>query len=165
MATCAGCGSSILFGGKTIGEQRFCNDKCLARRQLAGALSQIPETLVREQAAAIHSGPCPKCKGKGPVDVHLSHSIWSFVILTQYKSTPHICCRSCATKSQAIDAVSSLVVGWWGIPWGILMTPVQIGKNIVGMTSGSTNPAAPSPELIQQTRLMLASAAARQSTR
>ena len=31
MATCASCGTTILFGGKKIGDKRFCDDKCAAR--------------------------------------------------------------------------------------------------------------------------------------
>jgi hypothetical protein len=80
----------------------------------------------------------------GPVDVHVRHTIWSAVFLTSWKSTPEISCRGCATKGQLGDAALSLLVGWWGFPWGLLMTPVQIGRNVFGLVKGPdpTNPCA-----------------------
>ena len=50
--------------------------------------------------------------------------------------TPQISCRRCGLKSQAAGAAFPLVLGWWGFPWGLVVTPVQIGRNIGGMTSG-----------------------------
>jgi hypothetical protein len=31
------------------------------------------------------------------------------------------------------SAAFSLVLGWWGLPWGLLLTPVQIGRNLIGI--------------------------------
>jgi hypothetical protein len=28
------------------------------------------------------------------------------------------------------------VLGWWGFPWGLILTPVQITRNIAGMCKG-----------------------------
>ena len=36
-----------------------------------------------------------------------------------------------------------LFLGWWGFPWGLVLTPVQIARNILGITSGP-DPAVPS---------------------
>jgi len=164
MAACDTCGSTILFGGKKNGDSRYCSEKCMASGRVLESASRIPETLVRQKAAAIFEGTCPRCGGEGPVDVHYSHSIWSALITTSWKSTPHIACRTCATKKQALDALGSLLLGWWGIPYGILMTPVQVGRNVAGMFSRRSKGEGPSPELFQQVRLGLAMAAARQGS-
>jgi hypothetical protein len=32
-----------------------------------------------------------------------------------------------------VDAIFSFLFGWWGFPWGILVTPVQVVRNIVNL--------------------------------
>jgi hypothetical protein len=78
---------------------------------------------------------CPKCRGMGPVDVHKVHSVWSALLLTRWSTKPQVSCRSCAIKDQMGGALFSLVCGWWGFPWGLVLTPVQITRNIMGMAN------------------------------
>ena len=51
-----------------------------------------------------------------------------------------------------------LVLGWWGIPWGFILTPVQIGRNIYGIIKGP-DPMAPSEGLEKAVRVILAAQA------
>ena len=39
-----------------------------------------------------------------------------------------------------------LGLGWRGFPWGLILTPVQITRNIIGMCAGP-DPSRPSAEL------------------
>jgi hypothetical protein len=110
---------------------------------------------VNEAVMRVHQGLCPKCSGMGPVDVYVHHRVWSALFLTSWKSTPQISCRSCGVKSQIGDAVFSLVMGWWGFPWGLLLTPVQIVRNIGGMLHGP-DPSKPSPRLEKAIRMNIA---------
>ena len=164
MASCNACGTTILFGGKKEGSYRFCNDKCLSNGQVLFVADQIPDDVLQKYAREIHQGPCPSCKGAGPVDVHMSHFIWSALVLTSWSSTPNLSCRSCGVKSQAIGATLSTLLGWWGFPWGIIMTPVQIIKNIFGMIK-KPDPARPSAQLMQQARMMIATQAVKDGPR
>ena len=156
MATCSACGTTILFGGKRLGDLRFCNDKCLARGRYLAAADQVPEAAVSDLARRVHSGLCPKCHGPGPVDVHNAYSVWSALYITSWKTQPHVVCRSCGTKAQVWALVSSLALGWWGFPWGIFVTPLQIGRNLNAMRR-KVSFSEPSPELLRLTRLTLAS--------
>ncbi len=156
MASCSACGTTILFGGKRLGDLRFCSDKCLARGRHLAVAGQIPDAVVADLARRVHSGPCPKCNGPGPVDVYNAYSIWSALYLTSWKTEPNVACRSCGSKAQVRALLSSLVLGWWGFPWGFLMTPVQIGRNIAALRRRA-NPAEPSAELLRVARLTLAS--------
>lgn len=159
MAKCAYCGTTILFGGRKAEDLRFCNDKCLASGQVLLVAGQVPETLVGSQAREIFSGPCPVCNQKqGPVDVHASHKIMSFLIMTSWSSNPRVSCNRCGTKAQLGALVYSILLGWWGIPWGILMTPVQIGKNIIALLKTDTS-TEPSDQLRQIVRMSIASQA------
>ena len=115
---------------------------------------QLPESSVRESLWSVHRGNCPKCQGPGPVDVHVSHRVWSALFLTRWTSTPQVSCRSCGIRSQLAGAGYSLVLGWWGFPWGFIMTPIQIGRNIFGMMKGP-DPAQPSAQLERAIRLTI----------
>jgi hypothetical protein len=116
---------------------------------------QLPAEVVIDAATEVHRGLCPVCGGSGPVDVHTSHGIWSIVVLSRWSSVPRISCRSCGVSRQTVGLLTSTLFGWWGFPWGLLMTPVQIVKNVVGLAS-PPNPTQPSDELMGQMRLVLA---------
>jgi DNA-directed RNA polymerase subunit RPC12/RpoP len=158
MAKCDYCGSTILFGGKRQGDLRFCNATCSGKGALLAIARQVPESIVNETVRQVHQGLCPKCGGTGPVDVHVHHQIWSALFFTSWKSQPQISCRSCGVKSQMGDAAFSLLLGWWGFPWGLVFTPVQIGRNVFGMLRGP-DPLKASPQLERAIRMNLAAQA------
>ena len=146
MAKCDYCGSTIIFGGKRDGERRFCNDKCLSNGIVFRVADQIPPEILAEHVVSVHQGDCPRCGKTGPVDIHVHHSVWSALLLTSWGSHPTICCRSCGTKRKLGGILSSLFLGWWGIPWGLVITPIQIVRNFVGLFTGP-KPDAPSSKL------------------
>ena len=160
MAKCDYCGTTIIFGGKKDANGRFCNQKCQGRGALLALSKQVPEATVREQVWKTHQGPCPKCGGSGPVDVHVAHKVWSALVLTSWSSTPQLSCRPCGRKSQWAGAGFSLLLGWWGFPWGLILTPVQIGRNLVGIGK-SADASSPSPELEKLVRMTIAANAVR----
>ncbi|WP_386069376.1 hypothetical protein ACFJIW_04385 [Tahibacter sp. UC22_41] len=155
MATCAACDSTILFGGSRVGERRFCNDTCAQSAALLSLAQRLSEADIAQFTRQLHRGPCPRCRGPGPVDVHRSHQIWSALLVTQWRSLIQVSCRRCGIKAQARDLAMSAVVGWWGFPWGLLVTPVQIGRNLIGMLR-SPDPTRPSTQLTHHARLILA---------
>ena len=144
MARCDACGTTILFGGATINNMRFCNQRCAQRGQLIMISRSIPPDVVRKSIDDLYRGACPRCGGPGPIDVRMSYRIWSALLLTQWNNRPHVCCRSCGVKSQLGDTLFSLALGWWGFPWGLIMTPVQITRNITAMVKdrGESGPSA-----------------------
>jgi hypothetical protein len=144
MAKCGYCNSTIIVGGVRAGDQRFCNDKCYQNAQVLSVAKNIPPEVLEQQVQAAWSGSCPKCQGRGPVDVHKFHQVWSILVMTQWSSKSQVSCRSCGVKRQLGGIAFSLFCGWWGFPWGLILTPVQIIRNIVGMSSGpnSTRPSA-----------------------
>jgi hypothetical protein len=156
MAKCDYCNSTIFFGGVKQGGVQFCNKKCYQNGALKAVSSQIPPEVIQQQVSQVHQGQCPKCQGPGPVDVHTSHQVFSFLVLTRWTSKPQVSCRSCGVKSQLNGMALSLVCGWWGIPWGIILTPVQIGRNIVGLVR-PPEVSRPSMQLEKMVKLHLAS--------
>lgn len=148
MATCAGCGTMILFGGVTEGGLRFCNAACQRKAGISAALEMIPHEVIEAALLQTHHGACPQCGGEGPVDVHHSHRVWSALLMTSWSSPGVLCCRSCKVRNHLFSTVYCAALGWWGFPWGMLATPIQIGRNVFGLFS---SPAAgnPSPALRQ----------------
>jgi hypothetical protein len=155
VASCDSCGTVILFGGKRDGDLRFCNDRCQSEGFLVTVSAQLPEDVVRQQVMSVHQGQCPRCGGSGPVDVHTHYKVWSALITTSWSNVPQVSCRRCGWGGQLKALVFSLVAGWWGFPWGLLMTPVQMARNLAAMGRKS-DPYQPSPELEKAVRLMLA---------
>lgn len=155
MAACGACGQTILFGGHRIGDLAFCSDTCARKAEAIVVGRTIPDSEVRLCAARIHTGRCPSCQGPGPVDVHTSHQVWSALIMTQWKSEQHVVCRGCGLKAQFKNLTLSAVLGWWGFPWGLVVTPLQISRNISSMLSPPA-PGEPSAPLLRAARGMIA---------
>jgi hypothetical protein len=155
MATCGHCGTTIVFGGKKHAGLRYCNEKCREQGVLNNAAGEVPEEIVIQHALKVHAGKCPKCGGPGPVDVHTSHTVWSAVFMTQWKSKPQVCCRKCGRNAKLGDTLFCAGMGWWGFPWGIILTPIQLLRNVGGLLV-SPNPAEPSANLIHFVRLTAA---------
>ena len=136
MAKCAYCGSFII-GGVRAGVDRFCNRTCLSNAQVLSLAQQIPPQVVDQQVEQVFRGNCPKCGGLGPIDVHKVHSVWSALVLTRWSTRAKVSCRSCATKTQLGGVLSSAALGWWGFPWGLVLTPIQITRNVIEICSRS----------------------------
>ena len=146
MAQCGYCGTTILFGGVRDGAYRFCNNKCHQNAYVLRVAQAVPADVLERQTEEVFRGNCPKCRGLGPVDIHKVHRVWSALLLTSWSSSQQVSCRSCATRSQLGGALFSLGLGWWGLPWGLILTPVQITRNVIGMCAGP-DPSRPSAEL------------------
>ena len=155
MKKCATCGSRIAFGGKKEGPFRFCNAGCYKKGGGYLLFDSVPEDAVDDVMLAMHQGMCPMCEGPGPVDVHLAHEIWAILFWTSYSSTPHICCQSCGQKKRFLAIISSFLLGWWSFPTGIIMTPIQLARNIAGMMA-MPDTSLPSVELENIVRLDIA---------
>ena len=130
----AHCGTTILFGGKKTDEQRYCSDKCMEQGQLAREAQAVPPEVLEHAVQETVQGDCPVCSGPGPVDVFTSYRVMSALVVTSWKSLPRISCRGCATKAQLGNTLYCLFLGWWGFPWGLVMTPVQIFRNLAGLS-------------------------------
>ncbi len=133
MASCEQCGRTILFGAKRLGDRVYCGAKCAQYDAEIELGRTLPDAQVHELVQRWRNEPCPQCNGPGPVDLRASHKVHSFLLMTQWSSPQRVSCLPCARKRQLGHALYSLLLGWWGFPWGLVMTPVQVGRNIAGM--------------------------------
>jgi hypothetical protein len=155
MARCAGCGSTIVFGGVTQGEYRYCKPQCVQMHYLATVAEGLPVEDVMAAVQSVHQGSCPSCQGPGPVDFRSSHFVWSIVLLTRRSSKKVLCCKRCGNRDALTASLGSFFLGWWGFPWGVIYTPMQIIRNISEM-SGGPDPTRPSNDLITAVRIDMA---------
>lgn len=146
MARCDYCGTTIVFGGIRDRGYRFCNATCQQNGSILMASTRISPEVLEQQVRAVHEGTCPLCRCRGPVDVHTSHRVWSALLLTSWVSRPQICCRKCGRMEKIKDCLFSLFLGWWGFPWGLIVTPIQIMRNLVGLLR-QPDPSQPSHKL------------------
>lgn len=156
MARCAYCRSFVFFGGAREADRRYCNANCQHLAALRLRAEHLPIAVVQQRISEVQRGQCLRCRGQGPLDIHTSYWVWSALILTRWDKTPALTCRTCATKRQAGHLVSSLLVGWWGFPWGFLITPLQLFRNVAALLRGRADAGA-SRELEQFVRAQIVS--------
>jgi hypothetical protein len=154
MAKCDFCGSTVAFGGARSDDRRFCNAKCQGHAQIRDLCKTVPPEVVEREVESVYRGNCPKCGLVGPVDVHKYHEVWSLLVLTRWATSQQISCRSCATKRQLGALAFSLFCGWWGVPWGLIITPMQIARNLAGLLGGK-DISGPSPALRQMVQVAI----------
>jgi hypothetical protein len=139
MAGCAYCGSTILFGGVRSGSQRFCDRKCAQKAAITEAVKRLPGDAIEQAITEIRRGNCPKCGGLGPIDARRYFEVWSALFMTRWSSKTQVSCHSCATRRSLGAIAYCLLLGWWGFPWGLVMTPAQITRNLKAMRERSTD--------------------------
>lgn len=151
MAKCANCGRTIVVGGIKDGDRKFCGRPCYDNAHLSAASLQLPDGFVLEKVQELHGGPCPKCAGAGPVDMHTAYSVWSAGLITRWSQKTELCCRACGRNAKLKATAFSGVLGWWGFPWGLVMTPAQIIRNLGGLLTRQ-DPSRPSDKLVELVR-------------
>jgi hypothetical protein len=136
MTKCGFCSSTIILGGVRSGDHRFCNNKCLQNAYILSVGKEIPREALEQKVEEVWRGACPQCKGRGPVDVHKVYAVWSALVMTRWSTKSQVSCHRCARNQQIGGVFFSLLFGWWGFPWGLILTPVQISRNIAGICGG-----------------------------
>jgi hypothetical protein len=141
--------TSVLYLGEILAQHEIKSDSITLKQSskekdavLENSSTTCPETLAWE----LHAGNCSKCGRAGPVDIHYSYRVWSFVS-TRYNDTEDLCCRRCAVRAQLVGMCYSLTLGWWG-PLGLIYTPLQVFRNLIALMN-PPRPSHPSARLIE----------------
>ena len=156
MTSCDYCGTGILFGANKDGDLRFCSPDCATKADWVRAALALPRDEADHCVRETHQSPCPRCGGPGPLDVYTSQWVYSALAWTSWGSRPEICCQSCGRTKYLKSGVFSLLLGWWGFPFGFVITPLQVCRNLGGLLGiGAPDPGSPSPALDRMVRLRL----------
>ena len=82
-------------------------------------------------AELLRNCPCPICNNtRDKLNGTIYHSIKSIIVMSITETRWVIACPDCLDKQNRKAIVSCSLLGWWGIPWGILKTPVYIYRNL-----------------------------------
>lgn len=82
-------------------------------------------------AELLRNCPCPICNNTwDELNGTIYHSIKSIIVTSITETRWIIACPDCLDKQNRKAIVSCSLLGWWGIPWGILKTPVYIYRNL-----------------------------------
>ena len=84
---------------------------------------ELTENELNELKSKIANLTCPECRQKNG---QLVGTVKSFIVLTSYKKIPVITCKSCADKKRKNAMISTALLGWWGIPFGLFRTPIAL---------------------------------------
>ncbi|ESU20481.1 hypothetical protein FEDK69T_30050 [Flavobacterium enshiense DK69] len=101
---------------------------------LEGAKAQNKEYSleeINELSQKLRSLPCPLCGSKtAKLNGTIMHTVKSFIVFSSFRKEPIIACPDCLDKKNEESIASTALLGWWGIPGGILQTPIYIYNNI-----------------------------------
>jgi hypothetical protein len=152
MATCAACGTTILFGGKTIEGHRVCNDKCFAvKRDELSILNSVSDDEARARAEHIRHSPCPRCGTSSRlVDVQMAYVTKAALVVHWTGAQAILACRACGNRMRWKAVLTSLLLGWWS-QHGIFRTPIIVARNIFAMF-GDDKIGPPSQDLLFEAR-------------
>ena len=152
---CAFCSNKL--NGKIVqaGLKQFCNETCWQSARQKEAAETLGEEQIMQHACAIQNSPCPVCGRNGSiVEYRKAHYIYSLAIFTNWSSKGRLSCHHCSIGKNIEALLICAVAGWWGIPWGIFMTPVQIVCNLIELFKKGRI-GQPSPELLEIAQLYL----------
>jgi len=75
--------------------------------------------------------PCPHCGTSGKrLNGTLVMETMSFLIITRHSKKLMIGCADCLDKRMMEANTMSALIGWWGVPWGLIRTPQTLISNI-----------------------------------
>lgn len=98
----------------------------LSENLIAGIETQLkvlsPEEL-DEYSILIQKQPCPKCKSKtSKLNAVILTEVVSMILLTNTSKHFRIACPDCLTNFRKKADNKTLLLGWWGFPWGVIKT-------------------------------------------
>jgi hypothetical protein len=114
-------------------------EKEIARRNLnpeimKGVIAQTKKYTNAEleiYAEKLRKIPCPVCnQSHKKLNGTIAYTVKSFLLFTSFGEKPIIACPECLDRENNNSITSTLLLGWWGLPWGILKTPVYIYRNM-----------------------------------
>lgn len=99
-------------------------------KAIAVQSAYLNENEVDQYAEVLRNQPCPVCGSTAEkLNGTQITTVTSMLILTRYKKDIKIACPGCLDAMMRKAASSNLLLGWWGIPWGIVRTVQAIGSN------------------------------------
>jgi hypothetical protein len=110
----------------------------IARRGLTTDAVKAADVLTKQVSAEEFAGyvetlrnlPCPICRGTGEkLNATIVSNVMSFIVFTHQSKEVKIACPRCLNKQNNNAMVKTALLGWWGIPFGLIRTPAALMFN------------------------------------
>jgi len=83
---------------------------------------------------------CPSCGNTTErLNATMTGEVMSFIFFTSYKKKIKIGCPDCLDKANNNALTRTVLLGWWGIPWGVIRTIQFISLNLKSMRSNHSS--------------------------
>lgn len=74
---------------------------------------------------------CPTCGSTtNRLNATMTGEVMSFIIFTSYNKKIKVGCAHCLDKANSSAFTKTALLGWWGIPWGIIRSVQSIELNL-----------------------------------
>jgi hypothetical protein len=85
---------------------------------------KLTDSELNELKFKISKLSCPECgQINSPLIGTLIREVKSFIVFTYNKKTPFISCQICANNKRKNALITTVLLGWWGFPHGLIYTP------------------------------------------
>jgi hypothetical protein len=102
----------------------------VATKAIAAQLREVSTAELADYCALLQAQPCPVCHATAqPLNATVTSKVLSFLVLTTWKKQFAIACPTCLDKLNRAASTSSAVLGWWGLPWGVIRTVQALAFN------------------------------------
>ncbi len=78
----------------------------------------------------IKNSDCPKCGKPSVLNAIITSETMSFIIFTRQSKKLVIGCRECLQRENNTALFTTLGLGWWGMPWGVIRSIGSISNYI-----------------------------------
>ncbi|RYU81010.1 hypothetical protein [Hymenobacter persicinus] len=96
----------------------------VAEQSVQAQFRVLDEAGVQEYCALLQAQPCPLCQSAArPLNATITSKVLSFLVMTTQKKAFAIACPGCLDTLSREANTSSALLGWWGVPWGLIRTP------------------------------------------
>ncbi|HEY2583116.1 MAG TPA: hypothetical protein VGI43_14995 [Mucilaginibacter sp.] len=92
-------------------------------KSIDAQFQKIDDKTLLEYSDLLRRLPCPFCNSNiDKLNATMTGTVVSFIFMTSYRKEIKIGCPKCLDKQNNAAINKSALLGWWGLPWGIVKT-------------------------------------------
>jgi hypothetical protein len=102
----------------------------IAERAIEVQLRVATDAETLEYCGLLQAQPCPRCCSTcQPLNAAITSKVLSMLVLTFWERRFVIVCPTCLSKLIREASNITVLLGWWGLPWGVIRTIRALNSN------------------------------------